>query len=195
MSAINEMIVREFFETRGYMVNQYRKYVSTGRHREPAEEVDLVVVKPTVAKHKVPDQVVWTADSLSHVKRAVVGIRGWHTGRFSASMFDKNPELLRFAGEESIKIVTGRIGTGPVARILCLPQLPASGELKEKTIETLRARGIDGVLSFRTMLATLIDYVDTHHNYEKSDVLQMLRILKNYGLLRSEQMDLFSGKK
>jgi len=34
-----------------------------------------------------------------------------------------------------------------------------------------------------------------NRNYEKSDVLQMLRILKNYDLLKDRQMELFKSKK
>ena len=90
--------------------------------------------------------------------------------------------------------VTKRIGPGPVARILCIPQLPASGDLKKKTITLLREKGIDGVISYPTMLSELIKHVDTNKNYEKSNVLQMIRILKTYGLFKDDQLDLFSSR-
>jgi hypothetical protein len=82
-----------------------------------------------------------------------------------------------------------------VAKVLCLPRLPASGELKKQTIEVLKAKGVDGVISFRTMLAELVARVDKKKNYEKSDLLQTIRLLKNYGLLRDSQMDLFPERR
>ena len=82
-----------------------------------------------------------------------------------------------------------------VVPILCLPRLPASGELKEKSMDTLRQKGIDGVISFGTMLGELIYRVDTHRNYEKSDLLQIIRLLKNYDFIADSQMDLFAKKR
>ena len=63
----------------------------------------------------------------------------------------------------------------------------SSGELKRKTIEVLQNKGIDGVISFRTILLELITQVDIKKNYEKSDLLQIIRILKNYDLLKDSQ--------
>ena len=73
----------------------------------------------------------------------------------------------------------------------CLPRLPASGDLKDQAITLLREKGIDGVISFETMLTDLIARVDINRNYEKSDLLQTIRILKNYGLLKDSQLDFF----
>ena len=86
-------------------------------------------------------------------------------------------------------------GSRDLARILCLPQLPASDSLRENTLDMLRQKGVDGVLLFRTMLLELIDSVDKNRNYEKSDLLQIVRILKNYDLLKDRQMYLFGRKR
>jgi len=45
------------------------------------------------------------------------------------------------------------------------------------------------------MLAELVAKVDTKKNYEKSDLLQIIRILKTYDLLKSPQMELFEKKR
>ena len=87
------------------------------------------------------------------------------------------------------------LGEGPVAKVLCLPEFPASGELRSEALELLREKGIDGVILFRTMLLDLAAYVDVNRNYEKSDLLQTLRILKNYDLLRDAQMELFRRRR
>ena len=59
----------------------------------------------------------------------------------------------------------------------------------------LREGGIDGVLLFRPMLLDLIRCVDAQKNYERSDLLQLIRILKAHNLLRDDQLDLFRMRK
>ncbi len=194
MSAVNDFIAREFFESLGYFVSQPCKHTAPGRHKKAEEELDLLVLHPLVADHCVPEHLVWTAADLRTVKRAVVGIRGWHAERFSLTKFAQTPEVLRFAERAARTAAAARMGSAMPAAILCVPELPASGELKEKTLRALKERGVDGVLSFRTMLTELMARVRTNCNYEKSDLLQALRILKRYGLLREPQMELFAPR-
>lgn len=191
MTAINELVVREYFESLGYLVSQPRKYAVPGRQKNADEEVDLVVYNPVIKEHKLPGYLVWTTEDLRNVARAVVGVRGWHTERFYASTFEQTPEILRFAEPDSVRFAAKLLGSGSVARILCLPKLPASSELKEKSIQVLKEKGINGVISFRTMLLELVSRVNTHRNYEKSDLLQVIRLLKNYDFLKDIQMELF----
>ncbi len=195
MSAVNESIVREYFEQLGFLVSQPCKYGASGRVKRVEEEIDLLIVHPRVSEHRVSDQIVWTTSDLKTVARAVVGVRGWHTERFSAATFAQTPEILRFAERTVRSAAAQRLGAEPVAAILCVPELSSSGDLKEKTLATLKEHGIDGVLSFRTMLVELLDLVKTNRNYEKSDLLQTLRILKNYGLIKDSQMELFAKRK
>jgi hypothetical protein len=58
----------------------------------------------------------------------------------------------------------------------------------------LREKGVDFVLLFPTMLRELMRHVEVSKNYEKSELLQTLRILKNYDLLKDEQLELFRRK-
>jgi hypothetical protein len=194
MSAVSEWIAREYFEQLGYLTSQPYKYISSSRQKKADEELDLLIVHPQVQEHRTPEHMVWTTDDLSSVARAVVGVRGWHTERIYAATLEQTPEISRFASQLVRSAASARLGSGPVAAVLCLPELPASGALKEKTLRALRERGIDGVLSFRTMLSELVSMVKTNRNYDKSDLLQILRILKNYEFLREPQMELFVGR-
>jgi hypothetical protein len=195
MSAVSEIIVREYFEGLGFLVHQPRKYAVAARAKRPEEEIDLLVVNPQVEEHVVPDEIMWSASELKGISRAIVGVRGWHTDLFSPAMLDDTPEIFRFAEEGSAKSFLPILGPGPVAKILCLPGLSASDSLKARSKEILKARGIDGVLSFPTMLMELTAMVEVSKNYEKSDLLQVLRILKNYDLLKGPQLELFRRKK
>ncbi|TFH18270.1 MAG: hypothetical protein E4H02_00460 [Lentisphaerales bacterium] len=194
MSGVNEIIVREFFESIGFLVSQPYKHVAPGRRKRAEEELDLLVLNPAVSKERIPDDMVWKAEDLQGINSALVAVRGWHTERFSSAIFEQTPELLRFADESTARIAARRLGTKDPVKILCLAELPASTDLKKKTLDLLRSKGIQGVLLFRTILEQLISYVDRNRNYEKSDLLQVIRIIKSYGLFKDGQMELFDRK-
>ncbi len=195
MSAVNEWIVREYFESLGFLVRQPRKYLVGARPKQSEEEIDLVVINPHAAEQQWPEEMLWGAHELRQVSRAVVAVRGWHTERFSPAIFKRESDLFRLT-ESIVEEKAGKmLGPGPVAKILCLPELPASGTQRRKALDILKERGINGLILFRTMLLELAAHVDVNKNYEKSDVLQMLRILKNYDLLKDAQMELFRMKR
>jgi hypothetical protein len=195
MASISESIVREYFESLGFLVNQPRKYQVMSRAKQAEEEVDLVVFNPQVVAAELPPLAVWGAAEMRQVARAVVGIRGWHSERFSPATLEVEKALFRLADQVVIQKAHRQLGAGPVAKILCLPDLPASGTLRRKSLDMLKAGGIDGVLLFRPMLLELIRHVDAQKNYERSDLLQTLRILKAHDLFKSPQLDLFRMRK
>ena len=41
------------------------------------------------------------------------------------------------------------------------------------------------------MLLDILDKIEINQNYSKSDTLQVMRILKNYDLLKDTQLDMF----
>jgi hypothetical protein len=49
-------------------------------------------------------------------------------------------------------------------------------------------------MSFRAMLLDLVDRIEINQSYTKSDTLQVMRILKNYDLLKDPQLDLLSDR-
>lgn len=196
MASVNEQIVREYFETLGFFVIQPNKHQVAARHKLDAEEIDLLIARPGQAGvFTAPAQMIWGAPELAKVQRAVVSIRGWHTDRFSPAVLKKNPDIFRFAELSVIKEARKILGPGSITKILCLSDLTATVGPQEETLTLLRLGGVDGVLSFRTMLLELTESVDVSKNYEKSDLLQTLRILKTYDLLKDAQMDLFATKK
>lgn len=194
MSAVNEHIVREYFESLGFLVLQPRKYVVAARPKRSDEEIDLVVVNPAAQAQTLTDRMIWNSTDLRGVQRAIVRILGWHTDRFSPAVLETSPEVFRFADPESVRRVARQFGEGPIAKILCLPGFSPSDEIRQRTLGMLHDRGIDGILSFPTMLQELIASLEVSKSYEKSDLLQTLRILKNYDLLKGPQMELFRRK-
>ena len=195
MASMNEQIVREYFESLGFFVIQPNKYQVAARKKTAEEEIDMLVCRPEGKAGDLPEHGLWGSTELRTVNKALVSVRGWHTDRFSPAVLDKSPELFRFADDDVLKKAGVFLGEGPLAKILCISDLPASKTLQKKVLDTLRERGVNGVVLFRDMLLELASDIDVKHNYEKSDVLQMLRILKNYDLLREPQMELFTRRR
>ena len=174
MSAVSEWIVREYFESLGFLVQQPRKYTVAARRKRPEEEVDLLVVNPRMVENHMPETMLWNSSDLKGIARAIVGVRGWHTDRFSPALLELSPEIFRFANEESVRKVADGLGVGDVAKVLCLPGFSASDSMKKRTLEMLKEKGIDGIIPFPAMLVELIEQTEVTKNYEKSDLLQIL---------------------
>lgn len=196
MAGVNEAIAREYFESHGFLVQQPHKYLVTARAKRPEEEIDLLLIhpKPDADTEPPAGARLLSGPDLRGVHRAVVSVRGWHTERVRASKLLVSPELVRFAQEPALKRARTWLGEGPLTRILCIPDLPSASGARRATLDALAEKGVDGVLLFPTMLRELIRSIDRNKNFEKSDLLQTLRILKNYALLRDEQLELFRSR-
>jgi AmmeMemoRadiSam system protein A len=71
MSAIDEGIVREYFEQNGFFVRQARKYSVTARKKTGEEEIDLLVSNPAwVRGSRAPDFFLF-ANELPFIQRAL----------------------------------------------------------------------------------------------------------------------------
>src|SRR3954471_11142044 len=195
MSAIDEGIVREYFEQNGFFVRQARKYQVQARRKVGEEEIDLIVFYPAWQRGSRKPDFFLFSNELPYVHKAIVAVKGWHTGVFTPATLKSSPEIFRFLEENVLKKVSQFFrreeadDTG-VTKILVLQSLPTAEPFRSQSVEVLKARGIDAILSFRAMLLDLLDKVEINQNYSKSDTLQVMRILKNYDLLKDTQLDL-----
>ncbi len=189
MSAVSETIVREYFELHGFFVRQQRKYVAPSRRED--DEIDFYALNPRF-EPGAPLPFVLSSADLNGVARALVVVKGWHTETFSPGMIANAPEIFRFVEPAAFEHAAKTFGgEGPLTKLLVVPALPSGEEARAQSIAVLREKGIDAVISFHTMLADLIAEVEVNRNYQKSDLLQLIRILKNYDFFREPQMELF----
>ena len=201
MSAIDEGIVREYFEQNGFLVRQARKYQVAARRKLAEEEIDLVVYNPAWARGARKPDFFLFSNELPFVQKAVVAVKGWHTGVFTPQMLKSSPEIFGFL-KQSVLREAARFfpaestegGGESVTKILVLPSLPTAEPFRSQSVELLKAKGVDAIISFRAMLLDLLDKIETNQNYTKSDTLQVMRILKNYDLLKDTQMDLLADR-
>jgi len=195
MASVSETIVREYFELHGFFVRQQRKFIAPSK-LEDEDMVDFFVLNPLSQPAPVPLPFVLSSADLRSVAQAVVVVKGWHTEIFSSGLLASSPAILRFLEPGVFEQAARSFSSGgTLTRLLVVPALPSAEEARQQSIDLLRAKGLDGVISYRTMLRDLIDQIEVNRNYQKSDLLQVIRILKNYDFFKESQLELFKPKR
>ena len=200
MAGFDDNIVREYFELHGFLVRQLRKYQVHSRKKLAEEEIDLLVYNPTYAVSDRKPAFLLFSSELPYIHRAIISIKGWHTMRFTPATLRSSSEIFRFLEKNVLKKAGDFFhidedeleDAAEFLKVLVLPSLPTEEPHRAESINLLRERGVDGIISFRSMLIDILDKVETNLNYQKSETLQVLRILKNYNLIRKSQLELFN---
>jgi len=194
MAAVSETIVREYFELHEFLVRQHRKHIRQPR-REEDDDIDFFVLNPHPQASAATRPFVLTSAELPFIERAIVVVKGWHTETFSSARLAASPEIFRFVEPKVFQQAARAFGKeGTPLKILVVPALPQDAQAREQSIALLRSKGIDAVIPFRTMLADLVSETAVNRNYQKSDLLQIIRILKNYDFFKEPQLELFKER-
>lgn len=203
MAGFDENIVREYFELHGFLVRQLRKYQIQSRRKLAEEEIDLMVYNPAYVKTDRQPNFLLFSNELPYIHRAIVVVKGWHTTlRFTPGKLRSSSEIVKFLETNVLKqaeklfagVEHGFDDAHEILKILVLPGLPTHEPHRSESIKLLKEHGVDGIVSFRSMLQDILAKVETNLNYQKSDTLQILRILKNYDLVKDPQMELFGDE-
>lgn len=194
MAAVSETIAREYFELHGLLVRQHRKFIAPTKRED--EDIDFFIQNPQPESPRGERPFVMRGKDLRSIHKAVVVVKGWHTETFSQAVLANAPEIFRFVEPATFQQVARAFGDEQqILKLLVVPALPHPEEARQQSIALLREKGVDGVIPFRTMLSELLEGVRINRNYQKSDVLQLLRILKNYEFIKEPQMELFSKRR
>jgi hypothetical protein len=194
MAAVSETIVREYFELHEFLVRQHRKYIAQMKREE--DDIDFFVLNPHPQQREAELPFVLSSADLKFVARAVVVVKGWHTETFSTAVLAHAPEIFRFVEPKVFQQAARAFDAdGTPLKILVVPALPQAEAARKQSVELLRSKGIDAVIPFHVMLADLIESIEVNRNYQKSDLLQMIRILKNYDFVKEPQLELFKSKR
>ncbi len=200
MAAFDENIVREYFEGNGFLVRQLRKYQVQARKKRADEEIDLLVYNPAPEEPSAVRGFQLFSADIRSIHRALVVVKGWHTSSFTPRMLRQSVKIFDFLKKDVLdtvdryfaeeKELIGQVD--PVSRILVLPGLPSSEPHREESIRLLKDHGIDFIVTFRTILENLLQGIEANYNYQKSEALHLLRLLKIHDMIKSPQMELFS---
>jgi len=196
MAAVSETIVREYFELHEFLVRQHRKYVSSNRRPEEDDDIDFFVLNPKPQKGAGEIPFVLSSADLPKIERAIVVVKGWHTETFSSARLEQAPQIFRFVEPKVFEHASKAFGhDGKPLKILVVPGLPQGAQGREQSVTLLQSKGIDAVIPFHTILADLVREIEVNRNYQKSDLLQIIRILKNYDFFKGPQLELFKPKR
>jgi hypothetical protein len=192
VAAVSETMVREYFELHEFLVRQRRKYVAPNRRPEEDDEIDFFVLNPKPHSAPGPIPFILNSADLVRIDRAIVVVKGWHTETFSTARIEQAPQIFRFVEPKVFEHASRAFGAdGTPLKVLVVPGLPDGEQARDQSITLLRSKGIDAVIPFRTILNDLIRETQVNRNYQKSDLLQVIRILKNYDFFKEPQLELF----
>ena len=202
MSDVNVQLVCEYFELHNFLVKRGHKYTITRDKKDKEPPVDLFVhnlkyINPHTKDFGVgakPTQrcgFVLLSKELPLIQNALVQIKGWHSERFAPSVLKASSYIFNFTKQRTLRLAADFFGDADFKKILVISRLPAGKEMREKSINFLLGKGIDHVIEFATILKVLINTVKVNKNYTGSDLLQLLRLLKQYKLFKTPQLEMF----
>lgn len=204
MSGFDENIVREYFEMNGFFVRQVPKYSTRSRKKGPDEAVALMINKPEAVKEQsVANFQLFSAD-MESIQQAVVVIRSWYLCEFSPELLKSSSKLFNYLKKNAFNqskayfikesFEDDKIWesvSNSYTNIIVLPGLPSNDPHRSESIDILKTNGIDGIITYSTILESLLRQVQVNNIYQKSDLLQLMRILKIYNMVKDPQMTLF----
>lgn len=198
MQRVEEAIVSEYFEQNGFLVRPLRK--SRPQTKKANEEgLDLYVRNMVFREGGRDPNFLLFSSELRYLESAIICVRGWFGDKAALASMTGGADILKhleayvfkkvdkwFEYDPAVTFGT----TTPPRKVLLAPVFPTQEPHRSQCVELLQEKGVDGILSFKSMALDLIDRVDTKQIYEKSDLLQTLRILKNFDLIKDSQMGL-----
>ena len=173
MADVNEEIVRQYFEMKGYLVRTRVPFnkpkEKTGKKSSGYGDIDLIISDPKNEK-----------------KPAIVGVSGWHMYKMTPS-YDRalGHRLFSFVSELALNEATKFLGTDDFQKILVVSRMGAKEKSRNEFRRLAQERGVTKVITFPEIIDDLIKEVDVRMSPD-SEVVQVIRILKLYGYLPTE---------
>lgn len=170
MTDVNEEIVRQYFELKGYFVQTDVLYLKpkgkTGKKSSGYGDIDLIILNPR------------TGD------KAIVGVSGWHRERVTPSYVEGwEGRLFSHLHPLALKKASEVLSSKDFRKILVISRMGSKEKSRKVFEQKAYQQGIDEIIDFPTILKELIRLIKTEPSYD-SEVLQTLRLLKIYDLLK-----------
>lgn len=200
MQSVVERVIEEYFEQNGFLSRPLRKSRSQSK-RASDEGLDLYVRNMVFRPGGREPEFLLFSSELRYLESAIVCIHGWFGDKAALASMTSGADILRLIETNVAKKVDKwfeydpRVSFGTKEapkKILVAPVFPTQEPHRSQCIEILKSKGVDGIISFKSMLLDLIDRVDTKQVYEKSDLMQLLRTLKTFDLVKDSQMNLLA---
>jgi len=189
MSDVNLQLVKEFFELNGFMILTNRKHQLRKVGADWEYSIELLAANLDVVEPKKKPGFLLGPRDLKAIQRAIVDVKGWHTEVFYPSTMESARSFFAFVSPESLQYAERVFNGEPFTKVVVLSELPSNKEILERSVDVLRKNGIDHAIEFSTILKDLIMHVQINNNYTESDTLQLVRLMKRYGLVKDLQME------
>jgi len=201
MPLLDEAIIREYLEQNGFLTRSLRKTRSQSKKNAKEEGLDLYASNPNfISGGRAPSFLLFSSE-LRYVKSMVICIRGWHADKAALASMNSGPDILKILESNVLKKVESWIAVDEemkelvdesTMKVLVAPVFPTQEAYRRQCAAALREKGVDAIISFRSVLLDLIDRSDTKLVYPKSESMQMLRVLKTFDLIKDSQRDFLS---
>ena len=201
MSGFDENIVREYFELNGFFVRQLRKYQVQSRKKRIDEEIDMLIYNPKANAEEAINNFQLFSQDVANIRQAIIVVKPWHSSKFTPAILRSETKVFDFLKKEVLNKASDYFNLNEIEltketqsfkKILVIPSLPSGEPHRSESITLLKEQGIDGIISFATILESVIRNIEVNQSYQKSDLLQLLRILKIYNMLKEPQMTFFN---
>ena len=189
MSDVNLQLVKEFFELNGFMILTNRKHQLRKIGADWEYSIELLVANLDLVESAEEPGFVLEPRDLRAIPRAIIDVKGWHSEVFYPSTIEAARKFFAFVTPESLQYASRIFKGEPFSKVIVISELPSNKEILERSIGVLRKNGIDHAIEFPTILRDLVSHVQINNNYTESDTLQLLRLMKRYGLLKDLQME------
>lgn len=198
MQSIDEAVVSEYLEQNGFLIRVLRKSRLQSK-RAMEEGLDLYARNMVFAAGGREPNFMLFSSELKYMESAIICVRGWLSDKAALASMTGGADIVRYLETNVLKKVEKwfevdkRVSFGTKRKpmnVLVAPVFPTQEPYRSQCVELLKSRGVDGILSFKSMLLDLIDRVDTKQVYEKSQLMQLLRTLKTFDLVKDSQMNL-----
>ncbi len=198
MPLLDQRILTEYFEQNGFFVKPLVTSRSQTKKTGKVEDSSLYIQNINFMAGGRNPAFLLFSNELRFLESAVVCVEGWYGEKSALASMKEGSEIWRHLEANVLKKVEKWFEFDfkkewglkhEPKKILLAPVFPTQEQFRRQVSAALRERGVDGILSFKSVLLDLIDRVDRKQIYLSSDVMQMLRILKNFDLIKDPQMN------
>jgi hypothetical protein len=198
---VEQDLIGAYFESNGFLVRQatIATLATTKKKLNPLPV--LAVMNPRATSNDLALNTRLYSADLAKIRFASVAILGWGNSSFSPASLSSDAQLIKYFKQEidesrikecfSTKSEWSDAGIGDSLRILVVPALPSSIERLTKLYQMFEGLEVDGVLTLRSILENLLRQSQPAKSYEGREVLQLLRLVKAYGLSKDPQLEIF----
>jgi hypothetical protein len=181
MFSLETVILRHFFEAQGFLVRQCLPATPNGIE-------SLHVINPVLKKQGEISPILFVSD-IGNLQKGLLWLPGWNALKIIPSQVKTSRELMQFIDKRlAERKVPAEFDETDAAKIVVVPSIPTEEPYRSETLDLLRVRKIDAMLSLKAVLMDLIARLDMRQPREG---LQLLQLLANFDLLKTAQMELF----